>query len=75
MKQRVREHFDSMRRVLEQDEQDLLESLELDLRQTRTKLDQVLQDWVHHQEQLAKHISRTQVVLNSTPAAEREGKV
>lgn len=74
MKQRVREHFDSMRRVLEQDEQDLLESLELDLRQTRTKLDQVLQDWFHHQEQLAKHISWTQVVL-SKPAAERDGTV
>ncbi|XP_011604776.2 E3 ubiquitin-protein ligase TRIM39 isoform X1 [Takifugu rubripes] len=74
MKQRVREHFDSMRRVLEQDEQDLLESLELDLRQTRTKLDQVLQDWVHHQEQLSKHISRTQAVLNSKPEAERDGK-
>ncbi|XP_056883295.1 nuclear factor 7, ovary [Takifugu flavidus] len=74
MKQRVREHFDSMRRVLKQDEQDLLESLELDLRQTRTKLDQVLQDWVHHQEQLSKHISRTQAVLNSKPEAERDGK-
>lgn len=72
MKQQVREHFDSMRRVLEQDEQDILESLELDLRQARTRLDQVLQDWIHHQEQLGKHISRTQ---KSKPAAEHDGKV
>lgn len=72
MKQQVREHFDSMRRVLEQDEQDVLESLELDLRQARTRLDQVLQDWIHHQEQLGKHISRAQ---KSKPAAEHDGKV
>lgn len=75
MKQQVREHFDSMRRILQQDEQDLLESLELDLRQTRTKLDQVLKDWLHHQEQLAKHIGRTQGALSGKPAAGHDGKV
>ncbi|KAM8748004.1 E3 ubiquitin-protein ligase TRIM62 isoform 3-T3 [Acanthopagrus schlegelii] len=51
MKQRVRERFESMRCALKQDEQVVLDSLELDLRRTRTRLDQVLKNWTQHQDQ------------------------
>ncbi|XP_041634673.1 nuclear factor 7, ovary [Cheilinus undulatus] len=64
MKQQVRDHFESMRSVLKQDEQAVLDSLEMDLRQTRTRLDQVLKNWKHHQDQVSKGISSTQRALN-----------
>lgn len=75
MKQQVRERFESMRHVLNQDEQAVLDSLELDLRKTRTRLDQVLKKWTQHQEQLTKNISSTQRALSKTAAAEEDGKV
>ncbi|XP_010744354.2 nuclear factor 7, ovary [Larimichthys crocea] len=74
MKQQVRERFESMRHVLNQDEQAVLDSLELDLRKTRTRLDQVLKKWTQHQEQLTKNISSTQRALSKTAAAEEDGK-
>ncbi|KAG8006314.1 Nuclear factor 7 [Nibea albiflora] len=74
MKQQVRERFESMRRVLNQDEQAVLDSLELDLRETRTRLDQVLKKWTQHQEQLTKNIGSTQRALSKTAAAEEDGK-
>ena len=75
MKQQVRECFESMRRVLRQDEQAVLDSLELDLRRTRTRLDQVLKNWEQHQDQVAKGISSTRRALNMTPTAEGDRKV
>lgn len=75
MKQQVRECFESMQRVLKQDEQVVLDSLELDLRQTRTRLDQVIKDWIQHQEQVNKNISSTRAALSKTLAVEQDGKV
>lgn len=75
MKQQIQERFESMRRVLKQDEQAILDSLELDLRRTRTRLDQVLKDWIQHQEQVTKQISSTQTALNRTLTSEPNGKV
>ena len=75
MKQQVRECFESMRRVLRQDEQAVLDSLELDLRRTRTRLDQVLKNWEQHQDQVTRNISSTRRALNMTPTAEEDRKV
>lgn len=75
MKQQARECFESMQRVLKQDEQVVLDSLELDLRQTRTRLDQVIKDWIQHQEQVNKNISSTRAALSKTLAVEQDGKV
>ncbi|XP_074479493.1 E3 ubiquitin-protein ligase TRIM62 [Sebastes fasciatus] len=72
MKQQVRERFENMRRVLEQDEQAVQDTLEVDLRQTRTRLDQVLKDWKHHQDRVAKSIGSIQRALSSSGAAEEE---
>ncbi|XP_074517887.1 E3 ubiquitin-protein ligase TRIM62 [Halichoeres trimaculatus] len=66
MKQQVRERFESMQLVLKQDEQAVLDSLELDLRQTRTRLDQVLKNWKEHQDQIAKNINSTQRALSES---------
>ncbi|XP_035531539.1 uncharacterized protein LOC118338350 isoform X2 [Morone saxatilis] len=75
MKQQVRERFENMRHVLKQDEQAVLDSLELDLRQTRTRLDQLLKNWKHHQDQVTKNISSTQGALSKSPKTEADGKV
>lgn len=72
MKQRVRECFESMRCVLKQDEQAVLDSLEVDLRQTRTRLDQVLKDWSQHLEQVNQGISSTQEALTLKAARDRK---
>lgn len=72
MKQQVRECFESMRCILKQDEQTVLDSLELDLRQTRTRLDQVLKDWTQHLEEVAKSISSTQEALTLKAAQDRK---
>ncbi|XP_061566536.1 tripartite motif-containing protein 14 [Cololabis saira] len=72
MKQQVREHFNNMRRVLQQDEQAALDSLELDLRQTRTRLDQVLKNWEQHQDRVSRAILGTRRALS--PGAEQDGK-
>nr|XP_033472277.1 uncharacterized protein si:dkey-219e21.4 [Epinephelus lanceolatus] len=74
MKQQVREHFQNMRCVLKQDEQAVQDSLELDLRQTRTKLDYVLKNWEQHQDQVTKGIKSIQRALSNSPAAEEDGK-
>ncbi|XP_067435995.1 E3 ubiquitin-protein ligase TRIM62-like [Thunnus thynnus] len=73
MKQQVRERFEAMRVILKRDEQAVLDSLELDLRQTRTRLDQVLKGWKQHQDQVSKSISSTQAALSKSPEADREG--
>eukprot|EP00064_Thunnus_orientalis_P015169 superscaffoldBa00002763_g15219 len=73
MKQQVRERFEAMRVILQRDEQAVLDSLELDLRQTRTRLDQVLKGWKQHQDQVSKSISSTQAALSKSPEADREG--
>lgn len=75
MKQRVRERFESMRHVLNQDEQAVLDSLELDLRRTRGRMDQVLKDWMQHQEQVTKSISSTQAALSNSLTADQDIKV
>ncbi|XP_070710679.1 E3 ubiquitin-protein ligase TRIM62 [Pempheris klunzingeri] len=74
MKQQVRERYESIRRALEQDEQAALDSLELDLRRTRTRLDQVLKSWKQHKDRVAKSIDGTQRALSQSAAAEEEGK-
>ncbi|XP_026209262.1 nuclear factor 7, ovary [Anabas testudineus] len=73
-KQQVHESFENMRAVLKQDEQAILDSLELDLKKTRTKLDQVLRNWKQHQDQVSKSISSTQRALSSSCAPEEDGK-
>ncbi len=75
MKQQVREHFESMQLALKQDEQAVLDSLELDLRRTRTRLDQVLQNWKQHQDQVIKNMSSIQTALSKTPKDEEGEKV
>lgn len=73
MKQQVREHFENMRCILKQDEQVILDSLELDLRHTRTKLDQVLKKWDNYHDQVTKSMSSIQRTLSkSTTATEGE---
>uniref|UniRef100_A0A3Q3BBC7 Si:dkey-219e21.4 n=1 Tax=Kryptolebias marmoratus TaxID=37003 RepID=A0A3Q3BBC7_KRYMA len=74
MKQQVREHFENMRHVLQQDEHAVLDSLELDLKRTRTRLDQVLKNWMNHQEQVSKSISAIQGALSRNPTAEEDRK-
>ncbi|XP_071762046.1 putative E3 ubiquitin-protein ligase TRIML1 [Centroberyx gerrardi] len=74
MKQQVRERFEGMRSVLKQDEQVVLDSLELDLRQTRTRLDQVLKDWDQHLAQVNKSIATTQRALTKNQEAEGDIK-
>ena len=75
MKQQARECFESVRAVLKQDEQAILDSLELDLRKTRTRLDQVLKGWVQHQEQITKTIGNIQTALSGGLGAEQDVKV
>ncbi|KAI3375846.1 hypothetical protein L3Q82_004123 [Scortum barcoo] len=73
-KQQVHERFESMLCILRQDEQAVLDSLELDLKRTMTRLEQVLRNWTQHQDQVAKSISSTQRVLSNSSAAEEDGK-
>lgn len=72
MKQQVRERFEGMRVILKQDEQVVLDSLELDLRRTRTRLEQVLKEWTQHLDRVSKSIISTQRVLSKSPEAEGE---
>ncbi|XP_068611882.1 tripartite motif-containing protein 14 [Brachionichthys hirsutus] len=73
MAQQVRERFEGMRRVLIQDERDVLDSLELDLRRTRTRLDQVQRNWEQHEDQVAKNISSAEKAASA--AAGESGTV
>lgn len=73
MKQQVREHFENMRCILKQDEQVILDSLELDLRHTRTKLDQVLKKWDNYHDQVTKSMSSIQRTLSKSTTA-KEGE-
>lgn len=73
MKQQVREHFENMRCILKQDEQVILDSLELDLRHTRTKLDQVLKKWDNYHNQVTKSMSSIQRTLSKSTTA-KEGE-
>lgn len=72
MKQQVRECFENMCCVLKQDEQAVLDALELDLRRTRTRLDQVLKNWKQHQDQVTKSIGSIQTALSKSPEEERK---
>lgn len=73
MKQQVREHFENMRCILKQDEQVILDSLELDLRHTMTKLDQVLKKWDNYHDQVTKSMSSIQRTLSKSTTA-KEGE-
>lgn len=75
MKQQVHERFENMRAVLQRDEQAILDSLELDLRQTKSRLDQVQKKWKQHQDQVDKSISSTQSALSRSSTAEEDEKV
>uniref|UniRef100_A0A1A8C5E2 Tripartite motif containing 14 n=2 Tax=Nothobranchius kadleci TaxID=1051664 RepID=A0A1A8C5E2_NOTKA len=75
MKQQVREHFENMHCTLKQDEQAVLDALELDLRRTRTRMDQVLKNWMNHQEQVTKSISITQGALGKQLTVEGHSDV
>nr|XP_043876179.1 tripartite motif-containing protein 14 [Solea senegalensis] len=72
MKQRVLEHFENMRAALRRDEQAVLDSLELDLRRTRTRLDQVLKTWKQHQDQVTKSVCSIQRALSKSSAAKED---
>uniref|UniRef100_A0A3Q2NXT9 Si:dkey-219e21.4 n=1 Tax=Fundulus heteroclitus TaxID=8078 RepID=A0A3Q2NXT9_FUNHE len=72
MKHQVQEHFESMLRVLKQDEQAVLDSLDMDLKRTGTRLDQILKNWVKHQEQVMKSISIILGAMNKTSTAEED---
>ncbi|XP_055358795.1 zinc-binding protein A33 isoform X2 [Betta splendens] len=74
MKHQVHDCFENMRAVLKKDEQAIMESLDLDLKRTRTRLDQVLRNWKQHQDKVGKSISSTQRALSSSCAAEGDGK-
>lgn len=75
MKQQVREYFENMRRVLQQDEHTVLDFLELDLKRTKTRLDQVLKNWLNHQEQVSKSISSLQEAVSRSPTTEERETV
>ncbi|KAM3857761.1 E3 ubiquitin-protein ligase TRIM62 [Diretmus argenteus] len=74
MKQQVRERFEGMRSLLKQDEQATLDSLEMDLRHTRTRLDQVLKAWDQHLVQVAKSVGATQRAMSKNREAEGDVK-
>ncbi|KAM8880942.1 uncharacterized protein ACB058_001240 [Synchiropus picturatus] len=57
MKQQVRERFDAMRAVLQQDEQEILNSLDQDQRRTTAELDQVLKTWNQHLDLVQKTVN------------------
>ncbi|XP_072232996.1 E3 ubiquitin-protein ligase TRIM62 [Leuresthes tenuis] len=73
-KQQVRERFENMQCVLRQDEQVILDLLDLELKKTRTRLDQLLKNWVNHQEQVTKSISNTQRALSKCPVEDEDWK-
>lgn len=75
MKQQVHDCFENMRADLKRDEQAIMDSLDLDLKRTRTRMDQVLKHWKQHQDRVGKSISSTQRTLSSSCAAEGDGKV
>lgn len=62
----MQEHFENMHRVLKQDQQAVLDSLDLDLKQTRTRLDQILKDWLKHQEQVVRSSGSILAALKQT---------
>lgn len=62
MKQQIHARFEAMRAVLKQDEQTAMETLDIDLKKTRTMLDQVLKTWNQHLDQVTKTISNVQKV-------------
>ncbi|KAM4714270.1 E3 ubiquitin-protein ligase TRIM62 [Anableps anableps] len=72
MKHQVQDHFENMLCVLKQDELAVLDSLDMDLKRTRTRLDQILKNWVNHQEQVTKSISIILDVLNKTSTAKED---
>ncbi|XP_038132378.1 E3 ubiquitin-protein ligase TRIM62 [Cyprinodon tularosa] len=72
MKHQVQEHFENMHRVLKQDQQAVLDSLDLDLKQTRTRLDQILKDWLKHQEQVVRSSGSILAALKQTPSEGQE---
>ncbi|KAM9425607.1 nuclear factor 7, ovary isoform 2-T3 [Pholidichthys leucotaenia] len=74
MKQRVQESFEKMHRILEQDEQVVLDSLELDLRRTRTQLDHILKTWDSYRDQVTKSIGNIQRVLRKMDSGEEDEK-
>lgn len=57
MKQQIHARFETMQAVLKQDEQAAMETLDIDLKRTRTTLDQVLKTWNQHLDQVDKMIS------------------
>lgn len=50
MKHQVQDHFENMLCVLKQDEKAVIDSLDTELKQTRTRLDQILKNLVDYQE-------------------------
>lgn len=69
MKQKVKERFDVMRAALQQDEQAVRHSLELDRRETSAKLNQVLKDWQQHLSTVQKNIRNVQNALTQREGA------
>lgn len=65
-KQKVVERFEGMRLVLKRDEQAVLDSLELDRRETSSRLDMVLKSWDHHLALVQRSITTTQKALGQS---------
>ncbi|KAM6949184.1 E3 ubiquitin-protein ligase TRIM62 [Aplochiton taeniatus] len=75
VKQKVQERFQAMRTVLQADEEAVLDSLDVELRETSTKLNQVLKDWDQHLGHVHRAIQATQKVLEQSGGAEGDLQV
>ncbi|XP_028827715.1 tripartite motif-containing protein 14 isoform X2 [Denticeps clupeoides] len=63
MKQELKARFDDIHDALQRDEQTVLDSLEVDRRETSSKLTRVIKDWTQHLNQVQKNITNIQTAL------------
>lgn len=70
VKQKVQERFQAMRTVLQADEEAVLESLDVELKETSTKLNLVLKDWDQHLGHVHRAIRSTQKAMEQSGGAE-----
>ncbi|KAK7910215.1 hypothetical protein WMY93_014899 [Mugilogobius chulae] len=75
MKAQIHARFEAMRVVLRQEEQAATELLELDLKKTRTKLDQVVKACCQHLYEITNTISSTEKALGDKPRASPGGEM
>lgn len=70
MKHQVRERFDAMRAALQQDEQKVLNSLDVDQKRATAELDQVLKTWDQHLDLVQKTVSNNEKYLSNSEHCE-----